>query len=42
MPERFQQVLVEPDKEAIRTALEAGEVLGSAFLALKDNYLRIR
>ncbi len=33
MPERFQRVTIEPDKEAIRMALEAGEELGFAYLA---------
>ncbi len=42
MPERFQRVLVEPDKEAIRTALEAGEELSFAYLAERDLHLRIK
>lgn len=42
MPERFKRVIVEPDKEAIRTALEAGEKLSFAYLAERESHLRIK
>lgn len=42
MPERFQRVQVEVDREAIRTALEAGEDLGFAYLAEREYHLRIK
>ncbi len=42
MPERFKRVVVEADKEAIRTALEAGEELSFAYLAERENHLRIK
>lgn len=42
MPERFKRVIVEPDKEVIRTALEAGEELSFAYLAERESHLRIR
>ena len=42
MPERFQRTTIEPDKEAIRTALEAGEDVGFAYLAERENHLRIK
>ncbi len=42
MPERFKRVTVEADKEAIRTALEAGELLSFAHLAERENHLRIK
>ncbi len=42
MPERFKRVVVEADKEAIRTALEVGEELSFAYLAERENHLRIK
>lgn len=42
MPERFKRVIVEPDKEAIRTALETGEALSFAYLAERESHLRIK
>lgn len=42
MPERFVRVTVEPDKEAIRTALEQGEDLKFAFFAERETHLRIK
>ena len=42
LPERFQRVQVEPDKEAIRSALEAGEELKFAYIAQRENHLRIK
>lgn len=42
MPERFKRVTVEPDREAIRTALEAGEELSFAYLAERESHLRIK
>lgn len=42
MPERFKRVMVEADKEAIRTALEAGEELSFAYLAERESHLRIK
>ncbi len=42
MPERFQRVSIEADKEAIRTALEAGEDIGFAYLAERESHLRIK
>ena len=42
MPERFKRVIVEPDKEAIRTALEAGEELSFAYLAEREKHLKIK
>ncbi len=42
MPERFKRVIVEPDKEAIRTALEAGEELIFAYLGERESHLRIK
>ena len=42
MPERFKRVFTEADKEAIRTALEAGEELSFAYLAERESHLRIK
>lgn len=42
MPERFKRLIVEPDKEAIRTALETGEELSFAYLAERESHLRIK
>lgn len=42
MPERFKRVTVEPDTEAIRTALEAGEALSFAYLAQREKHLKIK
>lgn len=42
MPERFKRLIVEPDKEALRTALEAGEELIFADLAERESHLRIK
>ena len=42
MPERFKRSIVEPDKEAIRTALEAGEDLSFAYLTERESHLRIK
>ena len=42
LPERFQRVQVEPDREAIRSALEAGEELEFAYIAQRENHLRIK
>ena len=41
MPERFKRVIVEPDKEAVRTALEASEELSFAYLADREKHLKI-
>jgi len=42
MPERFQRKQIEPDREAIRQALEVGEELSFASFAERDTHLRIR
>jgi len=42
MPERFQRKQIEPDREAIRQALEVGEKLSFASFAERDTHLRIR
>ena len=42
MPERFKRVMVEPDTDAIRAALEAGEKLSFAFLKERESHLRIK
>lgn len=42
LPERFKLIIVEPDKEAIRTAIEAGEELSFAYLAQRENHLKIK
>lgn len=42
IPERFKRLIVEPDTEAIRTALEAGEELCFAYLAERESHLRIK
>lgn len=42
MPERFKRLIVEADKEVIRTALEAGEELSFAYLAERESHLRIK
>lgn len=42
LPERFKRIIVEPDKEAIRTALEAGEELSFVYLAERESHLRIK
>jgi hypothetical protein len=38
----FKRVIVEPDKEAVRTALEASEELSFAYLADREKHLKIR
>ena len=42
MPERFQRKQIEPDRAAIRQALEVGEELSFASFAERDTHLRIR
>lgn len=42
LPDKFQKVSVEPDKTAIRSALEAGEELDFARLGDRSSNIRIR
>ena len=42
LPTRFQRTIIEPDKDAIRAALEAGEEISFAYLAERENHLRIK
>ncbi|MFB2839784.1 siphovirus Gp157 family protein [Floridanema evergladense] len=42
LPQKFQKLHVEPDKTAIRTALEAGEELDFAYLGDRNSTIRIR
>ena len=42
MPERFQEVKVDVNVEAVREALEAGEVLGFAALGERGTHIRIK
>lgn len=42
LPEKFQKLQVEPDKTAIRSALEAGEELDFAHLGDRSSTIRIR
>ena len=42
MPERFKRVMVEPDTDAIRAALEAGEKLSFAFFKERESHVRIK
>jgi len=42
LPEKFQKVKVEPDKAAIRAALEAGEELEFAKLGDRSSHIRIK
>lgn len=42
LPDKFQKIHVEPDKSAIRAALEAGEELDFAHLGDRSSSLRIR
>lgn len=42
MPEHFQRATVEPNREAIRAALEQGEELQFAYLGEREHHLRIK
>lgn len=42
MPERFQRVTVEPNRDVIRAALDAGEELPFAYLGEREHHLRIK
>jgi len=41
LPEQYTKITIEPDKEAIRTALESGEELPWARLAPRSEHIRI-
>jgi hypothetical protein len=41
LPESYRRVTVEPDKEAIRTALEAGEKVEGCAIGERGRYLRV-